>query len=244
MTLSFIVPAHDEELLLPATLAAIRAATAIADEACEVIVVDDASRDATAAVAERAGARVLHVEKRQIAAARNAGADAAAGAALFFVDADTLITREVVRAAVEALDAGAVGGGAAVRFDEPLPPWSRLVVPPLVWLYRRLRLAGGCFLFCDRTHFEAVGGFDPALYAGEEVFLSRALRRRGRFVLLEEEVTTSGRKLRTHSPWRLLALTTRIAMRPRRALRNRRRLGLWYAPRRRDPRFRSSSGEG
>src|SRR5438270_828091 len=97
--LSFIVPAYNEELELPATLAAIRdAALATAspsdggqDRQYEIIVVDDASTDRTAEIAKGAGAKVIPINRRQIAAARNAGARVATGDVLFFVDADTRI---------------------------------------------------------------------------------------------------------------------------------------------------------
>jgi hypothetical protein len=44
----------------------------------------------------------------------------------------------------------------------------------LLWLFRRLRFTGGCFLFSTRAAFEAVGGFDETLYASEELTLCRA----------------------------------------------------------------------
>ena len=56
---SFIVPAYNEELELCSTLAAIRAATSGLSQPFEIIVVDDASTDATPEIAERAGARVV-----------------------------------------------------------------------------------------------------------------------------------------------------------------------------------------
>ncbi len=89
--LSFIVPAHDEEAAIAATVRAIRAAAASAQAAFEIIVVDDASSDRTAELAAAEGAQVLRIERRQIAAARNAGARAARGDTFVFVDADTLI---------------------------------------------------------------------------------------------------------------------------------------------------------
>ena len=75
--ISFIVPAYNEELELTSTLEAIRAATSGAALPWEIIVVDDASTDATPEIAEQAGARVVSIHRRQIAAARNAGARAA-----------------------------------------------------------------------------------------------------------------------------------------------------------------------
>lgn len=160
---------------------------------------DDASDDGTAVIAQSHGARVVTVNCRHIAATRNAGARAARGEWLVFVDADTIVTEEVTRAALAALHAGAVGGGSSVRFDGRLPLYGRALAAAFLPVYRALRLAAGCFIFCTRQAFDAVGGFDETAFAAEEAILSRALSRQGRFVILREAVITSGRKLRTHS---------------------------------------------
>ena len=76
-----------------------------------------------------------------------------------FVDADTIVNEAVVRSAVEALRSGAVGGGAAVEFDEAVPLYARLLMQVLVRLFRAASVAAGCFLFCTRSAFMAVGGF-------------------------------------------------------------------------------------
>src|SRR5213596_1597602 len=115
--ISFIVPAYNEETELPCTLAAIRAAASGVAQPFEIIVVDDASTDATPEIAEQAGARVVSIHRRQIGAARNAGARAAQGEYLFFVDADTRINRAHVIDAIAAMDAGYAGGSARVAMD-------------------------------------------------------------------------------------------------------------------------------
>lgn len=81
--LSFIIPAYNEELELPSTIAAIRKAAGEGGQPYEIIVVDDASTDATRQIAANAGARVLSINRRHIAAARNAGARVAQGDILF-----------------------------------------------------------------------------------------------------------------------------------------------------------------
>src|SRR5712671_7102178 len=91
--ISFIVPAYNEEHELSDTLAAIREAASGTALPYEIIVVDDASTDATREIASGAGAKVIPINRRQIAAARNAGGRGAEGEYLFFIDADTRIDR-------------------------------------------------------------------------------------------------------------------------------------------------------
>ncbi len=233
--ISFIVPAYNEERLLGATLQAINAVVQALGEPSEVIVVDDGSTDRTAAIGREHGAQVVAVAHRQIAATRNAGARAARGEVFMFVDADTLVHEGLVRLALQALREGAVGGGTVVRFDGAMPLYARMVVPLVVKLLQTSRLAAGCFFFCTRTAFEAVGGFDESYFAAEELGLSRALKRQGKFVILREPVLTSGRKLRTHSPREMLALLGHLLRGGLGAVKQRRGLDLWYAKRREDP---------
>src|ERR1035441_6931555 len=112
--ISFIVPAHNEESCLPRTLQAIHDAARATGQPYEIIVVDDASTDATAEVARQQNAIVVPVNHRQIAATRNSGARAAKGERLFFVDADTTINPRAVAEALRYMDKGAVGGGASM----------------------------------------------------------------------------------------------------------------------------------
>jgi glycosyltransferase involved in cell wall biosynthesis len=235
MTFSFVIPAHDEEALLGAALSSLRAAAEAAREPYEIIVVDDASTDRTAAIAAAAGARVVPVAFRQISAVRNAGARVASGDTLVFVDADTHASPEAVRGVLDARRAGAIGGGARVRFDEPIPAWARRLMPLFMGSMVRLRWAAGCFVFVSRDAFNAVGGFDESLFASEEIALSRALKRRGRFVMLPDYVRTSGRKLRTYSGLEVLWLGVRVTVWPW-SLKRRSALPLWYGKRREDPR--------
>lgn len=211
--LSVIVPAWNEERELPATLARLTAILGECGRTHELIVVDDGSTDRTPEIARSFGARVERVAKRQIAAVRNAGAAVARGEILVFVDADTRVPWATLDAALRELDAGAVGGGAPVAMEGRIPP---LVLPAflaftVVWGW--LGHAAGCFVWCRRGDFEAVGGFDERFFASEEVWLSKALAARGRFVIVEPPVVTSGRKLRMGSQLGLLAYSLRLLLR-------------------------------
>jgi glycosyltransferase involved in cell wall biosynthesis len=239
-SVSFIIPAYNEAQLLGRTLAAIEQAARALQLTFEMIVVDDASLDHTPELARAHGARVLLVNHRHIAATRNAGAREASGEWLVFVDADTIISEVVLRDAIAALRAGAVGGGCVVRFDGRVPRYGRVLIALVLPVYLALGLAAGCFLFCTRQAFEAVGGFDETLFAAEEVVLSRALGRVGRFVLLRASVVTSARKLRAHSAREVLGTLLRLALAGPKALRQREGLGLWYGHRRADPEPRDS----
>ncbi|MBZ5655571.1 MAG: glycosyltransferase [Acidobacteriia bacterium] len=232
--ITFIIPAHNEELLVGRTISALHAAAGALNEPYEIIVVDDASTDATTTVAVRGGARVLSIHCRQIAAARNAGAAQAQGDLLVFVDADTHVPETIVVAAVHEMRVGAVGGGARARFDGSVPIYGRILAWLWLWIIQRFgQLASGCFLFCTRQAFEAAGGFDKTLYAAEDVVLGRQLRRLGRFVILREMVVTSGRNVRLHSAFEALRIMVGFVLRGPGFFRTRH--GPWYGQRRNDP---------
>jgi glycosyltransferase involved in cell wall biosynthesis len=224
--LSFIVPAYNEELELPATIAAIH--NSAKNREYEIVVVDDASTDATARVAQDAGAEVVSINRRQIAAARNAGVRHAHGDILFFVDADTRINEKHVAGAIAALDEGYSGGGARIVVEGATPLWALVFTKAFCALYFALNLGAGAFLFTMRKNFEAIGGFDEKLFIGEEIYFSIALRRLGRFRILREPVVTSGRKLRMYSAREILRDSLSVIIRGPRAACSRKGLHIWY----------------
>lgn len=228
---SFVIPAHNEADYIEATVRALHRAGATLAESYEIVVVNDASTDNTGARAAAAGARVINVFHRKISATRNSGARAALGDKLIFVDADTLVPPRAAREAYAALHSGAAGGGGPVRFDGEVPLHAKLLLPPILAVYRRLRLAAGCFIFYSREVFNQTGGFDEALFASEEIAMSRAIGTCGRFAQIRTPVITSGRKLRAYTTWQLYAGLLRIALRGPRGVRQRAGLEMWYGPR-------------
>ncbi len=233
--LSFVVPAHNEEHELPATLRALRAAAEASQETYELIVVDDASTDATVAIAQQFATRVASANRRQIAAVRNVGAREARGDILFFVDADTHITPGHVTAALAALADGYAGGSARIAVDSHLPFWARVFLRVFCTVYFAAGLGVGAFLFTRRATFERVGGFDEQYFAGEEVYLTLALKKLGRFKLLREPIVTSARKIRMHPAHFVLIQSFFILFGGPRALRSREKLALWYDGKRERP---------
>ena len=232
--ISFVIPAHDEAREIRGTLDALQAAADALSLEHEVVVVADACSDDTDAIARACGARVLVVEHRHIAATRNSGARHAAGDCLVFVDADTCVDADLLRAAMAALRDGAVGGGATVRLAGTTTAYQRAAMRVLGWAFRATGIAPGCFIFCTRAAFDAAGGFDERYFAAEDVAISRALARQGRFLILRESVSTSSRKLRTFTVREHLRLLWQFTLRGRRVLHTRQHLQIWYAGRRHD----------
>lgn len=233
--ISFVVPAYNEEKYLAPTLAAIREAARAIDEPYEIVVANDSSTDRTAAIAAANGARVIDVEKRQIAGARNAGARASTGELLIFVDADTHVSPALVKEAVASMRAGTVGGGARVTFHGAVPWWVHPFMAVFTPIYFGLcRFAAGCFVFCTRAAFDAAGGFDEGTYAGEEIHFSRALKQVGPFRILRERVATSPRKVDNRGFWEMMRINYRIFRKAGLDVRIKRRedAGFWYEDRR------------
>lgn len=199
---SLIIPAYNEEAFLPTTLAAAREAMAAVPWSGELIVVDNNSSDSTTAVALAHGAdRVVFEPLNQIARARNAGAAASSSPWLVFVDADTRFPPELLRIALDALASDTVaGGGARVSMEEKVTPMVARLVSSWNRISRWLNYAAGSFFYSRRDAFEAAGGFEEKVYAGEEIWLARGIKawakaRGMSFRIIEEPpVITSGRK--------------------------------------------------
>jgi GT2 family glycosyltransferase len=104
----------------------------------------------------------------------------------------------------------------------------RLVAGTMFWL----NLAAGCFVYCRRDAFEAAGGWDERHFAGEEIMLSLALRRQGRFVMLREAVVTSPRKFTSRSFGETMWITLKLLLRGMGGVRSRESTQFWYDGRR------------
>jgi glycosyltransferase involved in cell wall biosynthesis len=174
--IAVVVPARNAAATIGRTLAALAAQDLGAQ--AEIVVVDDASADDTAALAERAGARVVRLERPAgPAGARNAGVAATTAPLVAFTDADCEPAPGWLRALAAALrDADLVTG--------PIEP-ERAAGP----FDRTLRRDGPSPLFetanlgVRRAVLDRVGGFEPfapaagSRHFGEDVVLAwRALR--------------------------------------------------------------------
>jgi glycosyltransferase involved in cell wall biosynthesis len=231
---SIVVPAFNEELYLPQTLDNLHSAMMTVPMAGEIIVVDNNSTDRTSDVARRRGATVVFEAINQISRARNTGARSARGHYLIFVDADTRVSPELLQLALDRLkDKACAGGGAAVAPDKPLMPFYRLAIDVWNRFSIKFNIAAGCFIFCLKESFEAVGGFSQKVYVGEEVWLSIDIGRWARsrnlsFSIIDRvPAVTSMRKLSWFSNYHTLVLLVSMLFFPL-IMRHRSLCRFWY----------------
>src|SRR5712691_6897567 len=217
MKISVVVPAFNEERLLPGSLSSVRAAMqgfARLGWHSELIVCDNNSTDRTAEIAKEAGAEVVFEPVNQISRARNAGAARAGGDWIFFVDADSYPSVELFREAADAIRAGCLAGGSTVAFEDP-HPGSALLTGIWVGIWNALsrinKWAAGSFIFCET-----------------------AARREARAIVIlhRHPLRTSNRKLRLYGAREFFRFMVKTVVSRGRTLRSRRDCFVWYDGRR------------
>jgi glycosyltransferase involved in cell wall biosynthesis len=215
---SLIIPSYNEEAYLPALLNSVdkaRTCYAGGPDDIEVVVADNASTDSTADLARSSGCRVVHEDRRVIAAVRNTGARNARGQVFVFVDADNIMHPDTFNAIDRSLSTGKVVAGATgvkmQRMSFGIAVTYALMIP-LVWL---TRMDTGV-VFCRREDFEAIGGYNEDRLFAEDVQLLWDLMRLGRKQGLKlcrirsVKATFSTRKFDRHGDWHYLWMTLRI----------------------------------
>ncbi|MEM6884177.1 MAG: glycosyltransferase [Verrucomicrobiota bacterium] len=208
--ISFVLPAYNEAQELPLTLTCLhQAARCQYHFNYEVVVCDNDSNDGTAQVAKAHDAHVVHEAERQISRARNAGASAANGQWLIFLDADTRINQILMASVLRKIRSGCYGLiGSQVKFDiEELDWFPLLVINAWNQVSVISNCAAGSFIACPHQAFRDIGGFHLDFFAGEEIDFSLRMLRWGRkhglkpFIESQASVITSGRKIRGKSTW-------------------------------------------
>jgi glycosyltransferase involved in cell wall biosynthesis len=241
MNISVVVPAFNEEKLLSASLHSISAALAAFHALgwkTELIVCDNNSTDRTAELARAAGAKVVFEPVNQISRARNAGAAAAQGDWLIFVDADSHPSAELFSDLAAHIQSGHYMGGGCTLSLEGAPFWGNLLTGFWNWVSRAQKWSAGAFIFCHAVAFRKLGGFSTELFASEEIDLSKRLKKLAKqsgkklVILHHHPIITSARKTHLYSRLEYFRFFRNALFSPKATLRNRDACGPWYDGRR------------
>jgi len=194
MRLSFVIPAYNEEAYLPACLESILDQIKGLDSLTEIIVVNNASTDATREVALRyPGVIVVDEPRKGLTFARQAGFAASSGELIANVDSDSRLTPGWVANVLSAFDAQVPAGkrplaaysGPILYYD--LTPRQRILVHVFyltAWTTYAMNryilrvgsmVQGGNFV-TSRWALEEIGGFNLAIsFYGEDTDIARRL---------------------------------------------------------------------
>lgn len=221
-----IIPARNEAGHIEATLQALRAQSA----ALHIIVVDDQSTDATAAIARSAAAGVQVVSGAPLPAgwtgklwALHQGTQQASTPFLLLLDADIRLAPGVLAALRQrqrTQDAGLVSVMATLAMQHF---WERLLMPAFIYFFKLLypfalangparrfsAAAGGC-MFVRRDALAAAGGFERLRGAViDDCTLARHIKQAGYriWIGLSRAVVSTRRYPRLADTWSMVART-------------------------------------
>jgi glycosyltransferase involved in cell wall biosynthesis len=201
MTIAVIIPVLNSSKLLAETLLALRSSTRVPDE---VIIVDDASTDESARIAEEFGARVVVMPQNLgPAACRNCAALLAQSEILMFLDADTCIHPETLeRIELHLLSDAALTAVIGSYDDTPRDPGICSQYRNLAHCYvhrsaNRMALTfwSGCGAVRRASFFDA-DGFDERYRkpSVEDIELGYRMSDRGARILLDPEICVTHTK--------------------------------------------------
>ncbi len=235
--ISVIIPAYNEEHYIGRTLENVKRAIEEYQRrhgaGVELIVVDNNSSDRTAEIARAHGAKVVFEGKNQIAAARNAGARAARGEILAFLDADDHMSPNLLSLVDEVMSSGEyIGGGVKIVWEKR----SLAIALYRAWgnFLRRLFGVSAGLIYTWKDTFERIGGFDERYYAAEEGKFTLDLKRLGkkegkRFcVITEGHVVKSTRKFERYGGMVILLGVIAFTLNPW-MVRSKRACFYWYS---------------
>jgi glycosyltransferase involved in cell wall biosynthesis len=197
ISISVVIPAFNRAALIREALSSVDSQTRAP---LETIVIDDASTDETAEIAERAGARVIRMlENRGAAAARNEGIRAASGEAIALLDSDDRWDPHHLATVATLLEEnpGAAAAGSAIRLTGARSGiWKGRIPegPPAVVVREAFKdwLTPTSTTMVRRDALLAIGGYDESERYSEDFDLWLRLARRFRFVA-SREVTADWR---------------------------------------------------
>lgn len=185
--ISIIIPANNEEKYIKLCLDSIKKQPY---KDYEIIVIVDASKDKTAAVAKKYTKKVFKISKNNVSAAQNYGTKKAAGDILVFLDADSIISENLLQEIDRACKVAYVGGTAKTLSLED--KWKAHFIWWIGNLGRNFFMAASGIKFCMKSAFEE---FPEDTHIAEDTFFMRKLRKKGKLKYIRNAyIKTSARR--------------------------------------------------
>ena len=186
--ISIIIPARNEEKLLPDSLRSLKNQDYQGEY--EIILADNGSTDATAAIARKFGARVIDCpEIKSVFYARQVGADAARGDIIAQADADTIYPRDWLRRIAEKFASHPKIVAITGRFIYRDSPWwakfeysLRHIGNQITTPFSRPAVVSGATLAFRRSAFLSVKGYRGLTYSPDQLGICQRLSKRGKVI--------------------------------------------------------------
>ena len=206
-SISIIIPAKNEEKYIEPGLKMIaESKTALLskypDVKIETILSNNNSTDGTSGIAEKFVDKIIYTGSHSIAGVRNAGASAAAGDILVFIDADSQMHKNALLRIFELFRTTNIKSGCVkILLDEKLNFFLNLTVV-IANLFFKITNSGGGMYYCLKKHFEEIGGFNEKIFAAEDLDFAKRMKdlmkkKKLRFVNLSDiPIKTSARKVK------------------------------------------------
>lgn len=206
---AIVIPAYNEEKYLPRTLAAINQALKDEQIFTSVVVVNNASTDATGEIAKTFGAIVVDESKKGIGQARQTGLESLPTSVRYVLttDADTVIPLDWIRSHYQSLQQENVActyGGAKFLTESDV----KLTDQIMYFIYNEaIKIArsvqhkpnpeniGGCNTGLVKNIALEIGGYNRELTCGEDLDILERMSNIGESVKIDSVVATSARRL-------------------------------------------------
>lgn len=230
--ISVIIPARNEEQYLSTCVSKIKAAATVAQARIEILVVLNRCTDATEQIAKELGCLCLHEDSENLSTIRNCGIGAAQSEIIVTIDADSYMSKNMLKKIVSVMEQDCYIGGGVMMFPSRISLGIFLTYCCLLPFVFRDRIAAGVFFF-RKDDWRSIGGFDPSFYSAEDIDFAKRLRAYGvrnnkRFkMLFSSWIITSTRKFDRLGDWYFLKNLSEM----RRLLKNQDREAankIWY----------------
>jgi len=208
LKVSVVIPTYNEEAIIGRT---IRNLKSFLPKDVEIIVAEGYSKDLTAMIARRLGAKVVLEKEHTVGGARNEGAHAAKGDIVWFVDADTFPNKdfyEKMKAEFEE-DPKIVGVGCHIMPENvaALRGIFFYFLNFIVFFTVRMgrpNIAGSCVAY-RKKQFKAINGFDTQTHSAEDMDLTQRISKLGSVKFLYHIIVpTSDRRVHKLGLWGLI----------------------------------------